>query len=86
MPFKRLLSESRTFDPHAVAVLLEAYDGVAAALELREFSERETAAGVIVRLALGQPDLDAARLRDDAIAALRKGGAPGIAGPSGDAA
>jgi hypothetical protein len=72
MPLKRLLDESRAFDPKAVAVLLEAFDAVVAQLDLRTNSDRERAAKIIIRLAIGQKDLDAAKLRDRAIIAVRK--------------
>jgi hypothetical protein len=35
MPLKRLLNESGSFDPKAIAIMLEAYDGVVADLEHR---------------------------------------------------
>jgi hypothetical protein len=72
MPLKRLLDESRAFGPKAVAVLLEAFDVVAAELDLRTNADKERAAKIIIRLALGQKDLDVAKLRDSAIIALRK--------------
>ena len=72
MPLKRLLDESRAFGPKATAVLLEAFDTVVAELDLRTNADKERAAKIIIRLALGQQDLDAARLRDSAIIAVRK--------------
>ena len=74
MPLKRLLDESRVFDPKAVAVLLEAFNAVVAELDLQTNAGKERAAKIIIRLALGQKDLDAAKLRDEAIIAVRKEG------------
>ena len=72
MPLKRLLDESRAFGPKAVAILLEAFDAVVAELDLRTNADKERAAKIITRLALGQKDLDAAKLRESAITAVRK--------------
>jgi hypothetical protein len=77
MPLKRLLDESRAFEPKAVAVLLEAFDAVVAELGLRTNADKERAAKVIIRLAHGQKDFDAAKLRDEGIIALRKEGVRG---------
>ena len=74
MPLKRLLDESRTFEPKAVAVLLEAFDAVVAELNLRANADKERAAKIIIRLALGQQSLDAAKIRDRAIIAVRREG------------
>jgi hypothetical protein len=43
----------RNFDPKAVAVLTEAFDGVVAELALQAPAERARAAKLIIRLALG---------------------------------
>jgi hypothetical protein len=72
VPLKRLLDQSRAFDPKAIAILLEAFDAVVAELDLRTDAEKERAAKIIIRLVLGRKDLDAARLRDSAIIAVRK--------------
>jgi len=72
MPLKRSLDERGTFDPKAVAILLEAFDGVVTELALREPAERERAAKLIIRLALGQANLGAAKLRDGTVAFMRK--------------
>ena len=74
MPMKRMLDENRTFGPKAAAVLLEAFDGVVAQLDLRGAVDREGAAKIVIRLALGQEKLDAAKLRDRAVVAMRKEG------------
>jgi hypothetical protein len=71
MPLKRMLDDNRTFGPKAVAVLLEAFNGVVAELGLRSRAEREKAAKIVMRLALGQTELDAATLRARAVAAIR---------------
>ena len=72
MPLKRLLDEGRYFDPKVEAVVLEIFDGVVVRLDLRTLAEREQAAKIIIRLALGQHNLDAAKLRDSVVAAMRK--------------
>jgi len=71
MPLKQMLDDNRTFGPKAVAVLLEAFDGVVTELELRTRADREKAAKIVIRLALGQNNLDAAKLRDRAVATVR---------------
>jgi hypothetical protein len=72
MPLKGLLSENRSFDPEAIAVLLEAYDGAIAELGLRTLAEKETAARIVLQLALGQTDLDVAKLRAGAAALMMR--------------
>jgi hypothetical protein len=71
MPLKRML-EGGNFEPKAVAILLEAFDGIVAELDLKTVEDREQAAKVVVRLAAGQAILDATKLRDDAIGLMRK--------------
>ena len=71
MPLKPLLNENRTFDPKAVAILLEAYDGVVAELGVPTIEEREGAARCMMQIALGQPDLEVARLRDETATFIR---------------
>ena len=39
MPLKRMLEEGRSFGPKAVALLLEAFDGIVAELDLRSAPE-----------------------------------------------
>jgi hypothetical protein len=63
MLLMRLLDESRAFGPKATAVLLEAFTAVIAELDLRSNADKERAAKIIIRLALGQKDLDATKLR-----------------------
>ena len=53
MPLKRMLEEGRSFGPKAVALLLEAFDGIVAELDLRSAADREKAAKIVMRLALG---------------------------------
>jgi hypothetical protein len=43
MPLKRLLNESGSFDPNAIAILLKAYDGVVNELGLGAPPEKERA-------------------------------------------
>ena len=71
MPLKRMLDQSRNFDPRAVAILLEAFNDVVAELGLRAAEERDQAAKIIIRLAVGQRDLDATQLRDSTVALMR---------------
>jgi hypothetical protein len=71
MPLKRILDESGSFDPKAVAILLEAFDGVVAELALRIPAERVRAAKLIIRVALGQKDLDVEVLRNRTVVLMR---------------
>ena len=64
MSLKRMLNQSRSFDPKAVAILLEAYNGLVGELGLRATAEKERAAKLIIELAQDQTDLDAVKLRD----------------------
>jgi hypothetical protein len=77
MPLKRMLEEARTFDPKAVALLLEASDGTVAELDLRALADRDKAAKIIMRLARGQATLDASKLQDEAVRLMRKRGTTG---------
>ena len=72
MPLKRMLDDNRTFGPKAVAILLEAFEGIVAAVELRTDADREKAAKIVMRLSLGQTSLDAAKIRESAIATMRE--------------
>ena len=74
MPLKRMLNDNRTFDPKAVALLLEAFDDVVAALDLRADADREKAAKIVMRLAHGQTELDAAKIRAEVVRLMRKEG------------
>jgi len=74
MPLKRLLDESRAFEPEAAALLIEAFNAVVAKLDLRSVADRERAAKIIIRLAHAQRTLDAATIRDQAIIEVRKEG------------
>ena len=71
MPMKRMLGEGRVFDPKAIAILMEAFDGVVAELDLQTLTDRERAAKIIMRVGLGQTVLDAVKLREVAIARMR---------------
>jgi len=64
MPRKRMLNQSRSFDPKAVAILLEAYNGLVSELGLRATVEKERAAKLVIELAQDQSELDAVKLRD----------------------
>jgi hypothetical protein len=72
----RILEQSGSFDPKAVAVLLEAFNGVVTELGLQATKEREKAATLVIQLARGQADLDAAKLREGTLALIRNGGEP----------
>jgi hypothetical protein len=70
VPLKRMLSENRSFDPEATAILLNAYDEVVTELGLKEIGDRERAAKFTIWIALGQTDLDSDMLREDIIASM----------------
>jgi hypothetical protein len=76
MPLKRVLGASRNFHPDSVAILLEAYNGLVAELGLRTAAEKERAAGIILRLAQAQTELDVTKLRDAAADAMLNEGVP----------
>ena len=73
MPLARMLEQSGSFNPEAVAALLEAFNGVVTELGLQATKEREKAATLIIQLAQGQTDLNAAKLREGAVASIRNG-------------
>jgi hypothetical protein len=72
MPLTRILGESPYFNPEAVAILLEAYDGAVAELGLRTLAEKEKAARIVLQLALGQTDFDVAKLGAGATALMMR--------------
>ena len=74
MPLKRMLSDNRTFEPKAVAPLLEAFDEIVADLDLRIEADREKAAKIVMRLAHGQKELDAPKIRAEVVRLMRKEG------------
>lgn len=74
MPLKRMLDESRSFDPKAVAIMLDAYDRVIADLRLQAAGEREKAARLVMQLARGQAELDPASLRSGVTDLIRNEG------------
>jgi chaperonin GroEL (HSP60 family) len=71
MPLKRILDERGSFDPKAVAILLKAFEGVVAELALWAPAVRAKAANLIIRVALGQKDLDVAGVRNRTIVLMR---------------
>ena len=71
MPLKRMLDDNRTFDPEAAALLLEAFDGAVAKLDLRTLADRKQLAKFIIRLGTWQATLDAAKIRDEAVRLMR---------------
>ena len=70
MPIRRLL-EGRNFEPKAAAMLVEAFDGVVADLDLRTPAEKEQAAKIVIGLATCQTAVDPEKLRDDAASVMR---------------
>ena len=78
MPLKRLLDESGSFDPKAIAIMVEAYDGVVADLGLRATDEREKAARLVVQLARSRVELDTASLRSGVTDLIRNEGCAGF--------
>jgi hypothetical protein len=69
-----MLEQNGSFNPEAIAVLLEAFNGAVAELGLQ--ATKEKAATLIIQFALGQTDLNAAKLREGAVALIRNGGEP----------
>ena len=53
MPLKRMLEEGRSFGPKAVVLLLEAFDGIVAELDLPSAADREKAAKIVIFAAFG---------------------------------
>lgn len=78
MPLKHMLDEGGSFDPKAVAIMLEAYDGVVADLRLHAADEREKAARLVMQLARGRADLDSASLRSGVTDLIRNEGRSGL--------
>ena len=74
MPLKHMLGESGSFDPRAVAIMLEAYDGVVADLGLQATDEKEKAARLVMRFARSRADLDTASLRASVTDLIRNEG------------
>ena len=70
-----MLNDNRTFDPKAVALLLEAFDEIVADLDLRTAADREKAAKIVMRLAHDQAEIDTAKLRAEVVRLMRKEGA-----------
>jgi hypothetical protein len=64
------------FEPKAAAILVEAFNAVVAELDLRTNAEKERAAKIVIRLAHGQQTFGAAKIRDQAIIAVRKESIP----------
>ena len=70
MPLRRML-ERGVFDPRSTALLLKVFDETVADLDLRTDADREKAAKIIIRLAKGQADIDAAKIRNDVVRLMR---------------
>ena len=75
MPLKQMLNDNRTFDPKAVALLLEAFDEIVADLDLRTAADREKAAKIVMRLAHSLTQLDATKIGAETVRLMRKEGA-----------
>ena len=71
LPLKQMLNDNRTFDPKAVALLLEVFDEIVADLDLRADADREKAAKIVMRLAHGQKELDAAKIRAEVVRLMK---------------
>ena len=69
-----MLADNRSFDPKAVALLLEAFDEVVADLDLRTDADREKAAKIVMRLAHGQTEIDGAKIRVEVIRPMGREG------------
>ena len=78
MPLKHMLDERGSFDPKAVAIMLEAYDGVVADLGLQATDEREKAARLVMQLARSRAELDTASLRSGVTDLIRNEGRSGL--------
>lgn len=78
MPLKRMLDESGSFDPNAIAIMVEAYDGVVADLGLQAADEREKAARLVMQLARSRVHLDTASLRSGVTQLIRNEGQSGL--------
>jgi hypothetical protein len=74
MPLRRMLGDNRSFDPKAVALLLEAFDEIVADLDLRTDADREKAAKIVMRLAHGQTEIDTGKIRAEVVRLMRKEG------------
>jgi hypothetical protein len=74
MPIRRML-EGGVFDQTVTALLSEVFDEIVSDLDLRNDADREKAAKIVIRLAQGQTDLDAAKIRAEVVRLMRKGGA-----------
>jgi hypothetical protein len=74
LPLKRMLDDNPTFDPRAVALLSKVFDKVVADLDLRNDADREKAAKIVMRLAHGQRDLNAAKIRAEVVRLMRMEG------------
>ena len=70
-----MLADNRSFDPKAVALLLEAFDEIVADLDLRTDADREKAAKIVMRLAHGQTEIDPGKIRAEVVRLMRKEGA-----------
>jgi hypothetical protein len=77
LPLKRMLGDNRSFEPKAVALLLEAFDEIVADLDLRIDADRKKAAKIVMRFAHGQTELDAAKIRAEVIRLMREEGVRG---------
>lgn len=83
MPMKRMLEEGGTFGPKAVAILLEAFNGIVAELDLRTIADREKAAKIVIKLALGHANSRRANRPPNKKAPRERGARPRSSGALG---
>jgi hypothetical protein len=70
MPIKRMLA-GRNFSPESAAILVKAFNGVVADLDLRTVADRERAAKIVIGLAASQTVLDVEKFRDEVADLMR---------------
>jgi hypothetical protein len=63
--------KGRNFSPEAAAILVEAFHGVVADLDLRTAADKERVAKIVIGLAAVRTALDAEALRDEAAGLMR---------------
>jgi hypothetical protein len=79
MPIRRYVEKGVVFTPQALSAMSKAFEATIEILGIRAEAKRQAVARFIIRLAQEDGDIDAAALRDKALAAL--GGATYCAPP-----
>jgi hypothetical protein len=69
--------ERGVFDPDTAALLIEAFNRTIADLDLRNATDRERAAKIIIRHAQRQARIDPAKLHHDVVRLMRREGVRG---------